>query len=128
MNENNTITLKRLQYTRRFMFMWAYIIEEITIDPKLKTLEMKSQILKKSDMIPMLGIEYITYKAVSNEEKRENTVYAKRIEMEGSLTKIMSSLSDGFKNGIKIVEENCEVIKSMSTDDWVSRFSKSLSI
>ena len=127
--EDNTVKIKRLQYTKKFMIVWAYVLEEITIDANNKVLDMKSQIIKKSGVFPVVGIEYISYKAVKDAlEGTEKTLYSKRLEIQGSINKVMSSFSDGFKNGIKIVEENCEQFKAMAADDWISRFSKSLSI
>ncbi len=127
--DDNVVKIKRIQHTKLFFFMWAYILEEISIDSNKKILEMKSQILKKSGVFPVVGTEYITYKAIKDGlQDTEKTFYIKRLELEGSVNKFMSYFGDGFKKGIQIVEENSQLIKNMSADEWVYRFSKKLSI
>lgn len=124
MLEDGKVKLKRVQYTQKWAFLWAYVIEEITIDPKDQVMEMRSKILKKSDLIPVLGNEYISYRAVDDlKDKVSKTIYSKRLELEGTINKAINSFSDGFTKGIKIVEENCETLKSMTTEEWVRKLS-----
>lgn len=124
MTEEGNIKLKRVQYTQKWGFLWAYVMEEITIDPKNQVMEMQSKILKKSDLIPFLGNEYISYRAVDDlKDKVQKTLYSKRLELEGTLNKALSSFSDGFTKGIKIVEDNCERFKTVTTEEWVRMLS-----
>jgi hypothetical protein len=124
MDEKGVLKLKRVQHIKKWGFLWAYIIEEITIDPKDQIMEMHSHVLKKSDLIPIFGNEYISYRAVEDlKDKVEKTLYSKRLVIEGTINKALSSFSDSFAKGIKIVEDNCEVLKSLSTEEWVRRFS-----
>lgn len=124
MLDDGKIRMKRVQYTQKWSFLWAYVIEEITIDPKNQVMEMQSKILKKSDLIPVLGNEYISYRAANDLKDQVNkTIYSKRLELEGTINKAINSFSDGFSKGIKIVEDNCETLKSMTTEEWVRKLS-----
>jgi hypothetical protein len=124
MDEAGVIKLKRIQHIQKWSFLWAYIIEEISIDPKNQIMDMHSYVLKKSDLLPIFGNEYISYRAVDDlKDTMERTLYSKRLVIEGTLHKAMSSFSDGFAKGIKIVEDNCESLKTLTTEEWVKRFS-----
>lgn len=122
--DNGTLLFRRVQHIRKWKFIWAYILEEIKIDSVNKVMTMESKVLKKSDMVPFFGNEFITYKAVNDlKDRMERTLYSKQLILEGTINKALGAFSDGFTKGIKIVEENCETLKSMTTDDWVKRFS-----
>lgn len=124
MDEKGVLRLKRVQHIHKWSFIWAYIIEEISIDPKEQIMEMHSYVLKKSDLIPLFGNEYISYRAVDDlKDQVEKTLYSKRLVIEGTINKALSSFSDGFTKGIKIVEDNCETLKTLTTEEWVRRFS-----
>lgn len=114
-DENGRLILHRIQKLKKFSVIWAYSLEELTFDFKQKILDLKTIPLKKCSMLPIGGIEVISYSAFYDMATEcEKTLYTKSLEMKGALSKFTDKINDSFTSGCKIVEENCEKFKEMA--------------
>jgi PRELI-like family. len=110
--DDDTLFVKKVVYCKKYLFLWAYAVEEIKIDLNQKILDLQTKFIAASKCLPTDGVEKITYAALNNEPGK--TLYTKLLQSKSTFQKYYQKLGTGFEKGCKIIEQRCREILSES--------------